>query len=299
MGDRHVLGLSLAVARDGEIVYAHGYGFADRRRTIRVEPRTVFAVGSIEKQFLAASVLRLCERGRLSLDDTLGRFVPWYAVARDVTVRELLENASGIPDYATLPDFDRLAREPVSPEALVRRVASLPLEFAPGTNTSYSNTNYVLLGVIVEDVTRMPLAAWLHRDLFGPLQLRATAGWNPFLYEPRRAEGSVSAGSASLAFGGAGLESSALDVARWLDDLFAMRVVSTQDLMRMFDGMGFFSGRIGSRRGAWHSGYVPGYSAYVAVVPGQRLAVVLLSNADAVDLGPLAQSVIDDATMPQ
>ncbi|HUY41336.1 MAG TPA: serine hydrolase domain-containing protein [Candidatus Dormibacteraeota bacterium] len=295
MGDHHVLGLSLAVVRDGQIVYAHGYGFADRRRTVRTTPHTVFAIASLEKSFVAASVLRLAERGRLSLDDTLATYVPWYAAARNVTVAELLKHTSGIPDYAQLPDFDRGARQPVSPESLVRRVASLPLAFAPGTSTRYSNTDYVLLGIIVQDVTHVPLAAWLRRDLLAPLRLDETASWNPFLDEPNRAQGSVAAGSASLAFAAAGLESSALDMARWIDDLFALRVVDAADLARMFSGMGFFSGNIGTLRGAWHSGYVEGYSSYVAIVPSRRLGVVLLSNADAVDLGPLAQSVVEDA----
>ncbi len=294
MGDQHVLGLSLAVVRDGRIVYARGYGFADRRRTIPTTSHTVFAVASLAKSFVAASVLRLAERGRLSLSDTLATYVPWYAAARSVTIAQLLAHTSGIPDYAQLPGFDREARQPVSPESLVRRVASLPLAFAPGTSTSYSNTDYVLLGIIVQEVTRMPLAAWLRRDLLDPLRLDDTASWNPFLDEPNRAEGSVVAGSPSLAFGAAGLESSALDMARWIDDLFALRVVDAADLGRMFAGMGFLRGNIGDLRGAWHSGYIEGYSSYVAIVPSRRVAVVLLSNANAVDLGPLAQSVIED-----
>ncbi|HEY9086111.1 MAG TPA: serine hydrolase domain-containing protein [Candidatus Tyrphobacter sp.] len=295
MGDRHILGLSLAVVRDGRIVYAHGYGFADRRRSIRVQTSTIFAIASLEKPFIAAGVLRLSERGRLSLDDPLSKYVPWYSAARDVTLRELLSNTSGIPDYAQLPGFNRTSRNPVSPETLVRRVAALPLRFEPGTQWSYSNTDYVLLGMIVERVTHTPLAAWLHRDLFAPLRLRATASWNPILREPNRAQGSLAAGTPSLAFAAADLESNALDLAAWIDDLLALRVVDSADLARMIDGMGFFSGYIGPLPGAWHSGYIEGYSSYLAIVPSKRLGVVLLCNADTVDLGPLAQSVIEDA----
>lgn len=295
MGDNHVLGLSLAVVRDGTLAYARGYGFADRRRTVRVRPETVFAIASLEKPFIAAAVLRLAQRGRLRLDDTLARYLPWYAAARDVTIAELLEHRSGIPDYAQLPGFDRSQREPVSPEALVRRVAALPLRFPPGTANDYSNTDYVILGTIVQRVTGVPLAAWLQRDLFRPLGLRATATWNPFLDEPGRAEGSVPAGTGTIGFATADLESSALDLARFIDDLFAGRVVSARSRHAMFSGMGFFTGRIGRRWGAWHSGYVDGYSAYVAIVPSERLGVVLLSNADEVDLGPLAESVLDDS----
>jgi D-alanyl-D-alanine carboxypeptidase len=295
MGDDRIAGLSMAVVRDGRIVYARGYGFADRDRSVAVTPRTVFAIASLEKSFVAASVLRLAERGRLHLDDRLGSYVPWYANARDVTIAQLLAHRSGIPDYARLPGFDRFAREPVSPEALVRRVAALPLLFPPGEGNDYSNTDYVLLGMILQRVTGEPLGAWLHRTLFAPLHLDETAGWYPFLYERDRAQGSVPAGTGSIGFGAADLESSALDLAHWIDDLFALRVVDARDLRRMFDGMGFFSGRAGRYEGAWHSGYVAGYSSYIAIVPSEHLGVVLLSNADMVDLGPLAQSVLEDA----
>jgi D-alanyl-D-alanine carboxypeptidase len=295
MGDNRILGLSLAVVHDGQVVYAHGYGFADRRRTVRVCPETVFAIASLEKSFVAATVLRLAERGRLSLDDRLAQYVPWYVNARDVTVRDLLAHTSGIPDYAQLPGFDRSQRVPISAQALVRRVAAQPLLFAPGTASHYSNTDYVLLGMIVQRVTGEPLARRLHDDLFAPLHLQSTASWNAFLVEPSRAQGSVPPGSGSLGFGAADLQSSALDLAHWLCDLFALRVVDAPDLARMFGGMGFLQGRLGGRAVAWHSGYVAGFSSYVAIVPAQRLAVVLLSNADDVDLGPLAESVIDDA----
>lgn len=307
MGDQRVLGLSLAVVRNGRIVYARGYGFADRRRTVRVVPQTVFAIASLEKSFVAASVLRLAEHGRLSLDDALARYVPWYVNARDVTIGELLTHTSGIPDYAQLPGFARSQRAPVSPEALVRRIARLPLLFAPGTSSNYSNTDYVLLGMIVQRVTGMPLEAWLHHDLFAPLRLNATAAWNPMLPEPARAEGSVAAGSPSLAFGAANLESNVIDLGDWIDDLLAARVVDLNGLVEMMApsttiagaptpyGMGFFAGDIGNLEGAWHSGYIEGYSSYIAVAPEKHLGVVLLSNADRVDLGPLAQSVIEDA----
>lgn len=306
MGDQRVLGLSLAVVRDGRISYAHGYGFADRRRTIRVTPETVFPIASLEKSLVAASILRLVERHEISLDDRASKYVPLYPAARGVTIRELLTHTSGIPDYAQLPGFDRRQRVPVSPQELVQRVAALPLRFAPGTDWNYSNTDYVLLGMVIERVTHVPLEAWLRRDLFVPLHLTATAAWNPILPEPQRAEGSVAAGSPSLAFGAANLESDVLDLGHWIDDLLGGRVVDRASLARMLEpstigsatvpyGMGFFAGRIGGRPGAWHSGYIEGYSSFIAVVPGRHLGVVLLCNADRVDLGPLAQSVLDDA----
>ncbi len=295
MGDHHIAGLSLAIVRDGRVIYARGYGFADRRRTIRTQTGTIFAVASLEKPFVAALVLRLAERGKLSLDDTLGKYVPWYANARDVTIRDLLANESGIPDYAQLPGFERGARNPVSPEDLVRRVSSLPLDFRPGTRWRYSNTDYVLLGMIVQDVTHVPLAAWLHRDLLGPLRLRATATWQPIVPEAGRAEGSIAAGSPTLAFAAADLESNAPDLARWMDDLLLGRVVNARDLHRMLGGMGFIAGHFDGLAVAWHSGYIEGYSSYMAIVASKHLGVVILCNQDKVDLGPLALSILEDA----
>jgi D-alanyl-D-alanine carboxypeptidase len=295
MGEHHIDGLSLAVVRNGHIVYVRGYGFADRRRTIPTQPNTVFAIASLEKPFIAAAVLRLVERRELSLDDTIAKFVPWYTAARNVTVADLLANESGIPDYAQLPSFERSSRNPVSPEELVRRVSSLPLAFPPGTQWQYSNTDYVLLGMIVEKVTHVPVAAWLHRDLFAPLHLTDTATWQPMLPEPNRAEGSVAAGSPSLAFAAADVESNAVDLGDWVVDLLQGRVVDARDVRRMFGGMGFLTSRFEGLEVAWHSGYIEGYSSYLAIVPSERLGVVVLCNQDRVDLGPLALSVVEDA----
>jgi D-alanyl-D-alanine carboxypeptidase len=294
MGEQHVLGLSLGIVRNGKLIYTRSYGFADRRRTIRVRAQTVFAVASLEKPFIAATVLRLAERGRLSLGDPLGKYVPWYRAAKDVTIGELLNDTSGIPDYAEVAGFQRTSRAVVSPEELVKRVSALPLLFAPGTQRHYSNTDYVLLGMIVEHVTGMPLAAWLHRDLLGPLHLRATQTWQPQLPEHDRAEGSIAAGSPTLAFAAADLESNVPDLSRWIGDLLKRKVVDAHDLRRMFDGMGFFTNDAGDLEVAWHSGYIEGYSSYMLIAPRQRLGVVLLCNQDLVDLGPLALSIAQD-----
>jgi D-alanyl-D-alanine carboxypeptidase len=294
MGDQHVLGLSLAVTVGDRTVYAHGYGFADRRRTTRARPDTVFAVASLEKPFIAATVLRLAERRRLSLDDTVAKYVPWYEAARNVTIAQLLSHTSGIPDYAELSTFRRGERAVVSPDDLLHRVATLPLLFDPGTQWHYSNTDYVLLGVIVQDVTGVPLASWLHRDLLDPLHLVKTKTWQPNLPEPDRAAGSAPAGSPTLAFAAADLESTAPDLAQWSRDLLSGRVVDRRDLDRMFDGMGFFASRFDRLQTAWHSGYIEGYSSYMILVPARRLAVVLLCNEDRVDLGPLGLSIVQD-----
>lgn len=294
MGDQHVLGLSLAIASGDRTVYVRGYGFADRRRTIRTGADTVFAVASLEKPFIAALVLRLAERHKLSLDDTVVKYVPWYDAARNVTIAQLLSGTSGIPDYAQLPSFERGARAVVSPQDLLRRVSALPLLFTPGMQWHYSNTDYVLLGVIVQDVTHMPLAQWLHRDLLDPLHLSKTRTWQPNLPEPDRAEGSAPAGSSTLAFAAADLESTAPDLARWSRDLLNGQVVARRDMWRMFGGMGFLITRFEGLRAAWHSGYIEGYSAYMILIPAHRLAIVLLCNEDRIDLGPLALSIVHD-----
>ncbi len=283
MHDRDIQGLSIGVVL-GDRSSTRAYGYTDRSRAARVDPRTLFAIGSLSKGVLAAAARSLSASGRIRMGMRVREIDPSYAAAGDVTLAMLLQQRSGIPDYAQMPSFDRFSREPQSPRQLVARVAALPLLFQPGTQTEYSNTNYVLAGMALQEAIGMPLAAIERETIFGPLGMRATRTWQPFVFEADRAWGNVAPGSPSLTFGAADLESNAPDLDLWMAALLTHRFST--------GAIGFWSGTLFGDRVAAQSGYVNGFSAYMLLLPGRRAGVVLLCNADRVDLGPLAQSVI-------
>ncbi len=153
MTHQHLPGLSVAIAIDGRIVYARGYGYRNVPRRLPANGHTVYNIASTTKQFVAAAIMRLQQQGFLNVNDRLSKYYSGYRYADRVTLRQLLTHTSGIPDY--------LDRSTVPPNAgatqQVAAVAKLPPEFLPGTRYEYSNTNYVILGLIVEKLTHRPL----------------------------------------------------------------------------------------------------------------------------------------------
>jgi CubicO group peptidase (beta-lactamase class C family) len=289
MGDRHINGLVLGIARDGAPILVRGYGFADRRRTRRARAGTIFPIGSLTKSFTAALVRALARKGIVALGDPLGRYVPEYPAARDLTLDRLLAQTAGIADYAQLASFDRSSREPAAPSDIIARIAGLPL--ASSDTFAYSNTDYVLAALVAERAASQPYAALLHRLLLTPLGLAHTRIAHAYLRDASSAEGSIAPGSASLGFGCADLESTAGDLLTWSGDLDAGTIAPAPRAIAPYDD-GFFFETLLDRPAAFASGYVAGYSSFFARMRDGRVTVVVLTNADAVDLAPLAKSIL-------
>ncbi|MEL7484471.1 MAG: serine hydrolase [Planctomycetota bacterium] len=173
----HELGLfngTVLVAQDGTTVFADGFGDARRGEPNTVD--TAYRIGSVSKQFTAALVLRLAERGELDLDASISAYLPEYPKPQGdaITLDMLLRHASGIPNYTALPIY-RLAMDTHEPPAdFLARFWNLELDFEPGTSFSYSNSGYYVLGVILERVSGQTLDELLQRELIGPLELPST-----------------------------------------------------------------------------------------------------------------------------
>src|ERR1035438_1255963 len=169
---------SVAVVKDGMLVYAHAYGNA------RLEPPTPataemrYKIGSISKQFTATAILMLAEQGKLSLDDPVSRFVPDLTRAKEVTIRQLLSHTSGYQDYWPQDYVPPFMLTPITADEIMTRWARKPLDFDPGTKWQYSNTNYVIAGVIVEKASGMPLLQLLSQRIFAPLGMKSVADTN-------------------------------------------------------------------------------------------------------------------------
>ncbi|KPJ61550.1 MAG: hypothetical protein AMJ46_00035, partial [Latescibacteria bacterium DG_63] len=149
MEERHVPGLAIAVLRGGSIVKAKGYGLANIEHSVPVRPNTIFQSGSLGKQFTSAAVMMLVEEGRLKLDDPISRYLDGTPDTwADITVRHLLTHTSGIREYEERVDYTRDYTE----EEFVGIAADQPLDFVPGESWSYSNTGYVLLGILLGKV---------------------------------------------------------------------------------------------------------------------------------------------------
>src|SRR5438067_1712097 len=164
---------SIAVVKDGQVVYVKAYGDA------RLEPKTPataemrYSIGSISKQFTAAAILLLQEQGKLSLDDKVGKFVPDLTRGNEVTIRQLLSHTSGYQDYWPQDYVMPMMLQPVTTQKIMDLWARKPLDFEPGTKWQYSNTNFVIAGLIVEKVSGQKLMEFLGEHIFHPLGMKS------------------------------------------------------------------------------------------------------------------------------
>jgi CubicO group peptidase (beta-lactamase class C family) len=169
MAETAVPSVSLAVVKEGQIAYVHAYGNSGLDPATPARPEMRYSIGSVSKQFLAMAVLLLVQDGKLKLDDPVARYLPHLTRARDITLRQLLSHTSGYRDYYPLDYVAPFMTAPVAPDEVLERFAHIPLDFEPGTEWQYSNTNFVVAGRIVEKVTGMPLMSFLEKRVFRPL----------------------------------------------------------------------------------------------------------------------------------
>ena len=179
------------VARHGRPLLRRGYGLADRQWGAPATPDTVFRIGSTTKQFTAAAVMQLAEVGKIKLDEQIGTYVddipPAWSAA---TIRELLNHSAGVPNYTEVNGFIRgPSRLDLTPPQLIALVRDKPLDFAPGSRFNYSNTDYALLGMVIERVSGQPYANFVRDHILHPLGLNHTAYDEPGDVVPHRAAG--------------------------------------------------------------------------------------------------------------
>ena len=157
MLQKKLVGLSVALVRDGKTVFAKGYGQTALRNGKPVTTETPFAIGSVTKQFTCACILMLAEEGKLSVNDAVAKYCPDLTSAKEITLLDLMNHVSGYRDYYPLDFVDRRMLKQITGDDLLKEYAGMPLDFAPGTRFSYTNTGYILLGRVVEKVSGEPL----------------------------------------------------------------------------------------------------------------------------------------------
>ncbi len=174
-GAANAPGVSVLVANKGRVVFRKAYGFADLELGVTLRPEHVFKIASIAKQFTAVAILQLAEAGKLSLDDDITKHLPDYPThGRRVTITHLLSHTSGIPSYTDVRGFSQTLRQDRTVTQLLAVVKDIPLEFAPGREWKYSNTNYALLGAVVEKISGQAYGDYLRDRVFAPAGMAST-----------------------------------------------------------------------------------------------------------------------------
>jgi D-alanyl-D-alanine carboxypeptidase len=293
--------VSIAVVRGNDTLVMRGYGLASREANRVANASTVYRIGSLTKQFTSAGIMREVEQGKISLDDRVSKYLPDVPHMQQITVRQLLNHTSGAHNYTDVPEWAKSWGEDMSPRQIVAFVDKDTLDFAPGTKWSYSNTGYVLLGMILEKVTGQPYAAYLQRQFFTPLGLTQTSYCAQHPKDPQFADGYSAADgtvkpavylSMTQPFSAGSLCSTVRDLVKWHRALFEGRVVgarsyslmTTPDTLnngsRLNYGFGLGAGQLGGKRVVSHSGGINGFTTYGMYMPDERLNVIVFTNSD-------------------
>jgi len=298
---------SALVARDGKVLLSKGYGSANLEWKIPNSPTTKFRLGSITKQFTAASILLLQERGKLSLQDPVKKYLPDAPAAWDkVTIFHLLTHTSGIPNFTSFPDHPALNTLATTPEKLVARFRDKSLEFQPGEKWAYSNSGYVLLGLLLEKISGQSYAAFLQQNLFDPLGMKNSGYDSSTTILPERAsgyapspEGPQNAAYAhmSIPFSAGALYSTTEDLLRWEQGLFGGKVLKPESLKQMTTpfksdyalGLGVHATK--GRQVVEHGGGIEGFNTQLSYYPEEHLAVIVLGNLNGGAPGAIAEKL--------
>src|SRR6185503_9372646 len=165
--------VSIAIVKGGAVAYTNAYGMARLDPPLKAQPSMRYSIGSVSKQITAAAILLLAEQGKLSLDDRVSRWFPQLTRSNDVTVRQLLSMTSGYQDFWPQDYVMPPMLKPVTAQAILDEWAKKPLDFDPGTKWQYSNTNYVIAGLIMEKASGMPYVDFLREHILKPLHMES------------------------------------------------------------------------------------------------------------------------------
>jgi D-alanyl-D-alanine carboxypeptidase len=313
MAKRHIPGVSIAVVQGGQVVLAKGYGLASVELGVPATENTVYQLASVTKPFTATAIMLLVEEGKLGLDDQLTERLPDLPKAWEtITVRHLLSHTSGIKNLTNLPIFRETIRKDFTPRELVERVAKEPLEFQPGEKWGYSNTNYILLGMVIEKASGRTYGEFMAERIFKPLGMTSTRANDLHAVIPGRAQGYTWNGkelrigeyhSATQPFAAGMLVTTVADLVKWdaaldsgallgksvLDPMWTPTRLSTGKTANY--GLGWEIGVVNGHRMVSHGGGIPGFSTQLSRFPDDKLTVIVLTNSDGGQSTALARGI--------
>ena len=318
MAHQKIPGLAVGIYSRGQILLAKGYGQANVELSVPVKAGTIFQSGSVGKQFVSAAIMILVEEDKLSLDDSIAKYLPDAPAAwKPILIKNLLSHTSGLAEYEseerTGPKGPFYLRLDFTEDELLTRIEALPVEAAPGEKWDYRNTNYVLLGILIHKVTGKPYYDFLSERIFKPLGMTSTRPISDRDIIPNRAAGYeiedgqlknqewVSPTFNSTADGT--LYFNVIDLAKWDDALYGAQLLKQSSLDRMWTvyllndgkpnragyGFGWSIGKQNDHKRIEHGGAWQGFTCDISRYPDDNLTVVVLTNLAGANPGLIAQ----------
>ncbi len=302
-------GATVLVAKNGKILYRKAFGLANLELKVPMKPEHVLELGSITKQFTAVAILMLAEKGKLSLDDPLSKYIPDYPKGKDIKIHHLLNHTSGIKSYTDMPSFRELARTDMTPVELIAVFKDEPMEFSPGEKYKYNNSAYIILGHLVEQVAGISYEEFIKQNIFTPLGMKNSyygskstlisnraSGYQPFENGFRNAEYL----SMTLPYAAGSLMSNVDDMLLWNEAVHNNKLISQKskdlafknyalnDGKPIYYGYGWGVNEMSGSPTLEHGGGIFGYTTYGAYAPKENIYVIVLTNTNGKDPGNVA-----------
>jgi CubicO group peptidase (beta-lactamase class C family) len=301
---------SLLVAKGKRIILKKGYGYSHEKQKIPNDENTVFNIASITKTFTAALILKLQEQGKLSVSDVLSKYYPGYPGGDKITIHHLLTHTAGIPDYLQQKEFQVVDQsKPVALEKMIAFFKDKPLLFEPGTAFRYSNSDYTLLGYIIEKITGATYATALENYIFKPLHLNNTSYGPPQSKSLNTATGYVLyyknfqraslVVDPSISYATGAIYSTVNDLYKWHCALQTNKFLSKRSLSAAYTrdkgpyGYGWFTDSLYGRQRVSHDGNIPGFKSNINRFPQDDICVIALSNANNSGVGGIVRNVVN------
>jgi CubicO group peptidase (beta-lactamase class C family) len=289
----------------GKLAYARGYGMARRDPDQAATPATIYKIASVSKQFTAAGILILAEQNKLALDDKVGQWAPEARAASQATIRQLLSHTSGLRDYYPQDFLRGEMAHPVTPAEIIAKWAAGAPDFAPGTQSQYSNTGFVIAGTIIEKASGQSLMSFLTRNIFEPLKMATAIDADQHPLAPPDAAGYMRHGFGPLhdavsegpgwMYASGGLAMTPADLALWDISLIDQSLL-TPDSYKAALTRAILPGDRGTecalglqirndngRRQVGHDGSLSGFRAENRIWPDEKAAIVVATNNDWAD----------------
>ncbi|MCU1290736.1 MAG: Beta-lactamase [Acidobacteria bacterium] len=317
MQERHIPGAAVAVVKNGKIIKTAGYGLASVEFGVPATPETVFEIGSVSKQITAAAIMLLVEDGKINLDEKISKYLPNTPDAwKNVSVRNLLTHTSGIKSYSSLDGFELNRR--LKREDFIKALAPHPLDFETGTNYTYSNSGYSLLGYIIESVSGKSYWDFTRERIFKPLGMTKTGDRDPKYIIKNRATGYERQNGQLVGrdydltdvFSAGAIVSTVEDLAKWDTALRSDALLKKESKTQMWTpvlfsdgkpypyGFGFRISEIRGHRLIAHSGQTAGFGASVSRFIDDDLTVIVLTNLGEIGMGTLLANGIARIYLP-
>ncbi len=303
---------AVLVARNDEILLSQGYGWADRDNQTPNSPQTKYRLGSVTKQFTAAAILILQTQGKLDVQDRICSHLSecpdsWH----EITIHHILTHTAGIPNLTDFPNYKTFKAIPTTPEQTIARFKDKPLDFQPGKKWNYSNSGYVLLGYLIEQVSGQSYEMFLHQNILDPLQMTSTG------YDHQ--DGNLAIGytgvsshwekpadiDMSLPYAAGGLYSTVEDLYRWDQALYTEQLLSKESLDLMFTpyvktrfpglsyGYGWFVGRMNNHQAVSHGGGIDGFVTEIRCYIADEVTIIILSNRQTTNVPQIADQIAE------